>query len=167
MRARAQRPRDFKLMFKTALVPVEDSATLPICDRNLPDHLPQNLRMSDRHASASLGIAQSDNHSGINHPNPRFRQREFKQVELEFFVTSEGKSGLNIGCKTQKLVPSIGPPRKSNACASKTDSWPYPMIATTSSLIPMGWQAWKGSPNRTTMTSPATWSFPKRPQLPR
>jgi len=111
-------PRQFNLMFKTYVGPVED-------DRNLTYLRPETAQamfvqfknvLEVSRKKLPFGIAQIGKafRNEINPRNFTFRSREFEQMEVEFFVRpSEGKAWLETWLKDRiAWYESIGLPRK-------------------------------------------------------
>ena len=97
-------PRNFNLMLKTSLGPVDDGRGLRTCGRKLLKEFSQILRNVLDATSRKLpfGMAQMGK-AFRNEVTPRnfiFRVCEFEQMELEFFVKpGQMKSGTANGLK--------------------------------------------------------------------
>lgn len=83
-------PRDFNLMFKTNIGPVEDGASIGYLRPETAQHIFINFKniVDATNRKAPFGIAQQGRafRNEIVARNFIFRVREFEQMELEFFV---------------------------------------------------------------------------------
>ncbi|MDX9754364.1 MAG: glycine--tRNA ligase [bacterium] len=151
-------PRDFKLMFKLHWGPVEDSANITYlrpetCQTIFPNF--KNVQTVTRQR-VPFGIAQVGKsfRNEITTKSFVFRQREFEQMELEFFVhPSEGKKWFEYWLQERKnWYHSIGV-RQENLRLRQHDPDELAHYADDCYDIefkfPMGWQELEGIANRT------------------
>ncbi len=94
MRDTLTEPRDFNLMMKTAIGPMEDSSALAYLRPETAQGIFVNFKNIYQSARKRppFGIAQIGKsfRNEITPGNFTFRQREFEQAELEFFVPDDG-----------------------------------------------------------------------------
>jgi glycyl-tRNA synthetase len=94
MRDTLTEPRDFNLMMKTAIGPMEDSSAMAYLRPETAQGIFVNFKNIYQSARKRppFGIAQIGKsfRNEITPGNFTFRQREFEQAELEFFVPDDG-----------------------------------------------------------------------------
>ncbi len=88
-------PRDFNLMMKTSIGPMEDSASMAYLRPETAQGIFVNFKNICQSARRKppFGIAQIGKsfRNEITPGNFTFRQREFEQAELEYFVPDDGR----------------------------------------------------------------------------
>ena len=151
-------PRQFSLMFKTQVGPVEDEASVAYLRPETAQGIFVNFEnvLTSSRRRLPFGIAQQGKafRNEITPSNFIFRTREFEQMELEFFVHPaeadswyqrwielRGQWYADLGMRRENLRRDVHPPEKLSHYSAGTTDIQY--------RFPWGWQELEGIANRT------------------
>ena len=151
-------PRQFSLMFKTQVGPVEDEASVAYLRPETAQGIFVNFEnvLTSSRRRLPFGIAQQGKafRNEITPGNFIFRTREFEQMELEFFVHPEEADSwyqrwialreqwyADLGMRSENLRRDVHPPEKLSHYSAGTTDIQY--------RFPWGWQELEGIANRT------------------
>ena len=150
--------RQFNLMFKTYVGPVEDDASVAYLRPETAQGIFvnfQNVQTTTR-KKPPFGIAQIGKsfRNEITPGNFVFRTREFEQMEMEFFVAARGRarSGTSTGARSASAGTR---PRHPRGSAAPAPARPPKSCRTTRTgtsdvefMYPWGWGELEGIANR-------------------
>ena len=150
--------REFNLMFKTHVGPVEDGASVTYLRPETAQGIFVNFDnvLTTSRKRLPFGIAQQGKsfRNEITPGNFIFRTREFEQMEMEFFVQPDAADHwyrewietreqwyLDLGMRPDNLRRDVHPPEKLSHYSAGTTDLQY--------HFPWGWEELEGIANRT------------------
>jgi glycyl-tRNA synthetase len=150
--------REFNLMFKTHVGPVEDRASVTYLRPETAQGIFVNFDnvLTTSRKRLPFGIAQQGKsfRNEITPGNFIFRTREFEQMEMEFFVHPDEADAwyqrwietreqwyLDLGMRPENLRRDVHPPEKLSHYSAGTTDLQY--------HFPWGWEELEGIANRT------------------
>ena len=175
--AKLTEPRQFNLMFKTFVGPVEDDAAVAYLRPETAQGIFVNFLNVQQSMRRKLpfGIAQIGKsfRNEITPGNFIFRTREFEQMEMEFFVQARhGRaSGTSTGCETRfNWYLQVRHQRRAPAPARAREGRAGPLLRRRTTDIeyhfPLGWGELEGIAHRGRLRpAPAHRGERQRPHL--
>src|SRR4051812_10508236 len=161
-------PRQFNLMFKTFVGPVEDEANVAYLRPETAQGIFLNFKsvLTTMRQKLPFGIAQIGKafRNEITPGNFTFRTREFEQMEIEYFVRpgTDGEWYEHWARPGRGGTPASGSVRTTCACASTTrTSWPTTRgpASTSSTASRSAGASLRASPIGAISISPSTRSI--------